>query len=354
MRLEDVRELKLRLLESLRETGTPIGARSVVASSVKMAHSFAALRERPQAASHALSSIALGAVSKSKTRSKLAIRVQRKSPHVLAVVEQICLWAKNEVDVRYVGRISSQAKIGAAVDVTKPAFYRKRRRPLHIGSSISDVSAGFDSAGTLGCFVRGRTGGAVRILSNNHVIAGENATRVGSPIVQPGTLDAGNTPTDDVAVLAKFVRLKKSRPNLIDAATATLLPGIDFDSRNIGRLGQLAGQGDVMNLFEGAAVFKVGRTTGQTEGRLTASEIDNVSVEYDLGWLRFDNQIEIEGTGSRSFSDSGDSGSLIVDESLNAIGLLFAGGDSGGTNNRGLTYANPIQTVLDSLAVEFL
>lgn len=159
---------------------------------------------------------------------------------------------------------------------------------------------------------------------------------------------------DNIAKLARFVRLKKSRTNLIDAATATLLPGIAFDSRTIGTLGQVAGQGSVMNLFEGAAVFKVGRTTGQTEGRLTAIEIDNISVEYDLGWLRFDNQIEIEGMGSKPFSDSGDSGSLIVDEELQAIGLLFAGGDSGGSNNKGLTYANPIESVLDTLKIDLL
>ena len=116
----------------------------------------------------------------------------------------------------------------------------------------------------------------------------------------------------------------------------------------------MAGQADALNLFEGATVHKVGRTTGQTEGRITAIEIDNVSVEYDLGWLRFDNQIEIEGAGQQAFCDSGDSGSLIVDEDLKAIGLLFAGGDSGGANHKGLTYANPIELVLNTLKIDLL
>ena len=31
--------------------------------------------------------------------------------------------------------------------------------------------------------------------------------------------------------------------------------------------------------------------------------------EIDIGIISFDNQIEIEGAGSRSFSDAGDSGS---------------------------------------------
>ena len=55
-----------------------------------------------------------------------------------------------------------------------------------------------------------------------------------------------------------------------------------------------------------------------------------------------------------AFSDSGDSGSLIVDEDLKAIGLLFAGGDSGGANHKGLTYANPITSVLNTLKIDLL
>jgi len=41
-----------------------------------------------------------------------------------------------------------------------------------------------------------------------------------------------------------------------------------------------------------------------------------------------------------------------VDEELKAVALLFAGGDQGGSNGQGLTYANPIQTVLDTLKVD--
>ncbi len=70
--------------------------------------------------------------------------------------------------------------------------------------------------------------------------------------------------------------------------------------------------------------------------------------------LRFDNQIEIEGSGTKTFSDGGDSGSLIFNEDNEGVGLLFAGGDSGGTNGMGLTYANPLRTVLDSLKVDLV
>src|SRR5204863_1543027 len=62
---------------------------------------------------------------------------------------------------------------------------------------------------------------------------------------------------------------------------------------------------------------------------------------YDVGNLRFDGQVEIEGIGTHSFSDGGDSGSLIVDGDIQAVALLFAGGDTGASNGLGLTFRQP-------------
>lgn len=270
------------------------------------------------------------------------------------MIEQIRQEARGEVDVQYIGKIVSLAKKRSnGGNAARPAFYQARRRPLRIGSSISDVADDFDSAGTLGCFVVGRRSPHyVGMLTNNHVIAGENKNGAGDPIVQPGTLDGGNVRTDQVGELGRFVRLRARGINFIDAAIGDLHDGIPYDSRQFGTLGDLSGLGDAMNLPAQATVYKVGRTTGQTQGRISAFDIDNVRVEYDMGVLRFDNQIEIEGTGKRAFSDSGDSGSAIVDEDLMVIGLLFAGGDEGGSNGLGLTYANPIGKVFDELQVD--
>jgi hypothetical protein len=205
----------------------------------------------------------------------------------------------------------------------------------------------------LGCFVIGRRSPHyVGMLTNNHVIANEDANSAGDPVVQPGTLDGGKFPADQVGELGRFVRLRGNGTNFVDAAIGDLLEETEYDARPIGNLGDLSGLGDVLELAAGATLHKAGRTTGQTEGSLTAFDVDNVRVEYDMGVLRFDNQIEIEGAGNRAFSDSGDSGSLIVDAELRAIALLFAGGDEGGSNGRGLTYANPIATVLDALNVD--
>ena len=79
-----------------------------------------------------------------------------------------------------------------------------------------------------------------------------------------------------------------------------------------------------------------------------------VLVMRTTAGIRFDGQIEIEGAGEGAFSQGGDSGSLIVNAERKAVALLFAGGDQGGSNGRGLTYGNPIDKVFDSLGVDLL
>jgi hypothetical protein len=98
----------------------------------------------------------------------------------------------------------------------------------------------------------------------------------------------------------------------------------------------------------------VGRTTVATEGRVTAFDLDNIVVNYDVGNLRFDGQVEIEGAGEQVFNDGGDSGSLIVDQDMLAVALMLAGTDFGGSNGRGLTYADPIHRALYDLGARLL
>ena len=73
-----------------------------------------------------------------------------------------------------------------------------RWRPAPGGVSIGHPSI---TAGTLGCLVR--KNGETLILSNNHVLAAENAAAIGDPILQPGAYDGGSDPADRIAVLAK-------------------------------------------------------------------------------------------------------------------------------------------------------
>ncbi len=76
---------------------------------------------------------------------------------------------------------------------------QQRLRPAKGGCSVGFKATGFVMAGTFGCLV---TDGTSRyILSNNHVLANENALPLKSPIFQPGLLDNGNPAKDRIAEL---------------------------------------------------------------------------------------------------------------------------------------------------------
>jgi hypothetical protein len=206
------------------------------------------------------------------------------------------------------------------------------------------------TAGTLGGFVTRSApdgvAGDVYALSNWHVLAGSPSARPGDAILQPGPADGGTDPQDRVGELALAAPLSPQGAHVVDAALARL-----DDPRVDPRypVGLLAGAGEVAG---DEVVAKIGRTTGLTEGRITAIELDEVIVGYGepLGELRFDNQIEVEATGSGAFSRGGDSGSLVYRPADRvAIGLLFAGSETGGRNDSGLTYLNPIAAVLGAV-----
>lgn len=330
MELSSVRELKAELAASVL---APLRSNVAVRSS-------AGAPVGPITRAFEPETLALGVAPRRGGQFALAVRIQQRAFERGPELDQIWQAARGEVDVRYIGRVTKSSAL----------WHRERNRPLRVGGSVGHFKV---TAGTLGAFVRPKGGSDTLILSNNHVLANENRASAGDAILQPGGLDGGRNPEDQVAMLGPFVRLKRKGINTVDAAVAAVSEGVKLDPRGLEGLGTLSGLGDVF-LDEGTEVAKVGRTTGTTRGRVTAFELDDLVVRYDIGDLRFNGQIEIEGAGDLPFSEGGDSGSLIVDVNHRGVALLFAGGDQGGTNGKGLTYANPLRGVLDALQVELL
>ncbi len=223
-------------------------------------------------------------------------------------------------------------------------------RPIALGASggnINDSTKAFCYGGTLGALVQDG-GGAQYILSNNHVLAKTNSAAIGDDIIQPGLIDAGckKITTDAVADLSAFVPIqfssKKSVPsNAADAAVAKVRPGAvipDGFILDIGTLSGLTAQDTV-----GCPVQKSGRTTGLTQGSISAVDA-TVNVNYGQGkTARFTNQFLVT---PGSFSDAGNSGSLIVRDGSTprAVGLLFAGSSS-------YTIGSPIDSVLNAFGI---
>jgi PKD repeat protein len=222
-----------------------------------------------------------------------------------------------------------------------------RERPAPNGFSIGHPDI---TAGTLGAVVK--DGASVcYALSNNHVLADVNNASIGDNALQPGPFDGGTNPADAIGTLADFEPIQFSGNNTIDGAVAVLTdanlvtavtPASAYGAPGTSPVGASAG----MN------VQKFGRTTGHTTG-----QVSEVGVTVDVCYVprgpfgcaasaRFVNQI---GITPGSFSDGGDSGSLIVTNngSKNPVGLLFAGSSA-------RTLANPITPVLTRFGVQIV
>ena len=300
---------------------------------------LAMLRDRPVARSAGRSPwVAVGLAPGGDGRARVAVRLE--DPGDRELLPDLGR-AATDIEVRVIGpvHVLSSPSSGAL---------RQRVRPLRPGLSVAHPSV---RAGTLGGFVR--TAGGTAILSNNHVLAASDAAEPGDPVLQPGPADGGSS-ADRVATLSGVVRFRKDAPNAVDAAIALLDEGVDAEPGDLpgGPLtGPIPGS---LDIDPDEVVEKVGRTTGHTSGRITAVEVDGVVVQYDRAVLRFDDQIEIEGSAG-AFSAGGDSGSVIWRSRDRApLALLFAGSDTGGSTGAGVTYANPLATVLTAVSGEWL
>ena len=270
---------------------------------------------------------------------KIAVRLQEESALLQSLVERVTARAHGEVDVRFIGRLH-------AFDTANPGDPTTLRaicRPLVIGCSVAHVAS---TAGTLGLIAVHRKTGRTVILSNSHVLAQAGQAKVGDIIRQPGPVDGGG-PNDHVGALLDFAPFRTGGGNLVDAAVAVVDEAVALAANTVAGIGAITIAGDEP-LLPGGKVAKLGRTTGLTHGEITATEVDDIAVDYDTGTLAFDNQIEITGAPGTPFSDAGDSGSLVIDEQMRAIGLVFCGNPSlkGGA---GLTYANHLPKVMAAL-----
>ncbi len=294
-------------------------------------------------------------------RMCVVVLVRRKVPHL--ALEAHALVPKDvdgvETDVVEVGELIAQAS------------RTERVRPAPPGVSLGHYQI---TAGTFGAVVRDKTTGDPLILSNNHVLANSNDAHIGDAILQPGAADGGRLDQDTLAHLVRFVPIQfnvapsscsiasavawlgnslarglgsKHRlqayytdPNAVNRVDAALAAPVDpqMISSQILEIGAVAG---TRPAELGLSVRKSGRTTGFTSGEINVLDA-TVTVGYGTARrARFDGQII-----SSPMSSPGDSGSLLVaGDSMQAVGLLFAGSDQA-------TIFNPIRDVLTALEVE--
>lgn len=238
-----------------------------------------------------------------------------------------------------------------------------RHRPAPCGVSIAHFKV---SAGTFGAVVYDQKDGRRLILSNNHVLANstsgiDNLASPGDPILQPASYDGGTVEADLIAHLDRFIPLSRprqrsscvaarywerlanralsfsmphyrvrlerlnSRGNLVDAAIARPVNERDLTGETPG-LGAVSGSGAASL---GDEVFFCGRTSGVVSGKIIALEVDLYVSLGNGEQVLFEDQLIVS-----AVSRPGDSGSLLIDESSRAVGLLFAGSESVAVCNR--------------------
>lgn len=302
--------------------------------------------------------------------------VQGQQTDQLAVVVSVI--AKQGRDVLRAREQVPPVIDGIPTDVvrTGPIFAFQSRtgrvRPAPGGVSIGHVSI---TAGTLGCVVQ--KNGRRYILSNNHVLANSNDAAVGDPVLQPGAADGGQDPADRIGRLSEWVAIEfeadgggetpcpigntiamplnvaaalagsrtrlvavrgdsaAAATNLVDCAIAEPLDDADV-------LNDILQIGTPKGIAEGTlgmSVKKSGRTTGLTTGTIQQVDV-TVQVSYGPGRVAtFVDQLMAGG-----MSQGGDSGSVVLNDANQLVGLLFAGSVNS-------TIINRIQNVFQALQV---
>jgi hypothetical protein len=208
-------------------------------------------------------------------------------------------------------------------------------------------------SGTLGALLS--RGGVLYVLSNNHVLGRENQAKPGEQIDSPGMVDTNCQSGTPVATFSQAVPLPPNGAGTVDAAIGQVIPGTVDPAGSILQLSPAGGNppaaappsGTPEAALVGMTLAKSGRTTGLTCGPVQSVNT-TVSVDYQQGCgsgatfkVTFSNQVMVN---SASFSDSGDSGSLMVDATTaGPVALLY-----GGSNNT--TVGNPIIDVLGALS----
>jgi hypothetical protein len=218
-----------------------------------------------------------------------------------------------------------------------------RYRPVVGGISTGHYAV---TAGTIGCIVQDEYTDKPLFLSNNHVYAnvsfeGNPRAQVSDPVLNPGPFDGGKI-EDTIGTLNRWIPLKTTSTNVVDCAVANA--SVEASPYILGENSQYIEVKGLRTVTQGINVKKAGRTSGFTRGQIIDTDFTGI-VDYNGQQITFSDQllvmIKIEG---------GDSGSLLLDDEDNAVGLLFAGGQDDYGNYFGV--ANKINTVFSLLNIE--
>jgi hypothetical protein len=214
-----------------------------------------------------------------------------------------------------------------------------RYRPICGGISAAHRDV---SAGTLGAIMEDASTGEPLLLSNNHVFANCSTedkpnAQVGDPIYQPGRADGGDYNQDIVATLVRWIPYSTTGDNLVDAAVAKPKPGILTSEVILGQNEEFISPGEMTPITTKTHVKKYGRTSGFTNGDIIDWDFATTMTYPGGAKVKYVDQLL-----AKLDTYSGDSGSILLDNNDNIVGMVY-----GGTIVNGERYAvaNKIRNV---------
>jgi hypothetical protein len=227
------------------------------------------------------------------------------------------------------------------------------------------------SRGTLGCVAIDNTDNAPVLLSNWHVLFANTGT-VGSRIFQPAPtslpqptmLQVPLQPTDDsnlIGIIRRSAITTKVDGAIaaIDISSCCHCCGIHYSNEINGlSVGGRPARNTIVGeerAVSGMTVFKVGQKTLRSEGVVVDDNYPSFSINRDGVTYTFVGQIAILNVNNAlPFSDSGDSGSVVINLSNKIVGLVFASGKAvpvKGIEKPFVSLANHISDVFSALNI---
>jgi len=268
-------------------------------------------------------------------------------------LETLPKFIHKDIRVEYLHAGNAQAGFPPSLATCTPYTITKNGK-YACGSSIHP--ARHIGAGTLGCLVKDSSG-KIFGLTNNHVSGNCNFSLSGEKILAPGPVDITAGGIDPFTIghhykASTFVagvpdnividnNCDSALVQIVDNNLVSSMQGDEYDTPD-----------QVTSIQPGTTVYKVGRTTGHTEGLVLGQIVGPFSCTYTIHGLGtqqayFPAVFMAKGITDK-FSDSGDSGSLVttIDDGVRkAVGLVFAG------DTQGLSYILPLDAILKNLGV---
>jgi hypothetical protein len=225
---------------------------------------------------------------------------------------------------------------------------------ISCGSSVI-CSQTFD-AGTLGFLGTLRDGRMVG-FSNNHVTGESNHTPSGMHILSPSPFDASPSSPPPLAIGThlELVALSSGDPQQISLQEIDAAIFLITDPNNVTSIqgnGSYDTPPEAIQPTAGMRVKKVGRTTGLRNGTVAGQVVLPLAIPYKSNRFQsivyFTDVWAVLGEGGNTFSEPGDSGSLVVTlDGSKAVGIVFAGGNN-------VSYIIPLQKILSHFSITLL